>query len=169
MISQNQILWLLNRFIYHLFYIFLQPDPCANFHTTRQVISKAHRMFSEQNSSVVPFTHSSLLFTQMRVHESAGVWGNVTLKAKMCPWSKATVWEWRNLFGLLFFFFFLWRCLGNIPICWLHGSTLMRAETSVGFSSVISHCGSGPVYAAGRHASHHNFVFTWQHVLLKAL
>lgn len=55
---------------------------------------------------------------------------------------------------------FSWRCLGKGSICWPHGSTLMRAGTSVDFSSVISHCGFGRVYAAGCHASHHNFVFT---------
>lgn len=61
---------------------------------------------------------------------------------------------------LVWFTLFLRRCFGNVSICWPHGSTLMRAGTSVGFSSVISHCGLSLVYAAGRHASHRNFVFT---------
>lgn len=138
----------------HLLWLFIQSDPLAHFQTTQQVISKAHPMFPEQNSFVVLSTHSSLVFTQMRIHESAGVQRNLPLKAKMCPWSKASGSEWRNLFGLLFFF------LGNVSIWWLHGSTLMRAGTSVGFSSVISHGGFGRVYAAGRHTSHRNFVFT---------
>lgn len=86
----------------HLLWLFIQSDPLAPFQTTQQVISKAHPMFPEQNSFVVLSTHSSLVFTQMRIHESAGVQRNLTLKAKMCHWSKASGSEWRNLFGLLF-------------------------------------------------------------------
>lgn len=138
------------------FATFHSNRPHAHFKTTQKVISKAHPMFPEQNSLVVLFTHFMLVFIQMRIHKSAGVQWNLILKAKMCHWSKASVRSEGTCLGCSF----LWRCLGKGSICWPHGSTLMRAGTSVGFSSVISHCSSGRVYAAGRHASHHNFVFT---------
>lgn len=102
----------------HLLWLFIQSDPLAHFQTTQQVISKAHPMFPEQNSFVVLSTHSSLVFTQMRIHESAGVQRNLPLKAKMCPWSKASGSEWRNLFGLLFFFWVTYPSGGSMDPPW---------------------------------------------------
>lgn len=106
----------------------------------KPLISQVSPMFREQDSLVALFTHSSLtLFIQMRFHVRTGVPRSLALKPKMCCWSKASVLEQRHLFWLGCFPPPSMGIQGNQSICWPHESTLVRAGTSVGLSSVIPH------------------------------